>query len=83
MHVEKSVTGARNAVSLTAEDEISPKGAFNIWIVFGEGGLIDVGVRLAKVNLPPRSLPLVECVEVVGQRYVRVEWIRDAREGSA
>lgn len=25
---------------------------------------------------------MVECVEVVGQRYVRVEWIRDTGEGS-
>jgi hypothetical protein len=83
VQVEKRVTGARNAVSLTVEDEISSKGVFDVWIIFGKDGLIDAGVRLAKINLPPRSLPLVECVEVVGQGYVRVEWIGDAGEGSA
>ena len=83
MQVKKRVTGARNAVSLTAEDEISVKEVFEVWVIFGEDGLIDAGVRLAKINLPPRSLPLVECVEVVGQGHVRVEWIGDAGEGSS
>ena len=67
MQVEKRVTGARNAVSLTAEDEVSSEGVFDVWIIFGEDGLIDAGVRLAEIHLPPCSLPLVECVEVVGQ----------------
>ncbi len=83
MQVKKRITGARNAVSFAAEDEISSEGVIDFWIIFGEGGLIDAGARLAKINLPPRRLPLVECVKVVGQGYVRVEWIGDAGEGSA
>jgi hypothetical protein len=59
------------------------KRVFDVWIIFGEDGLIDADVRLAKINPPPRSLPLVECVEVVGQGYVRVGWIGDAGEGGA
>ena len=68
---------------LTAEDEISSKGVFNVWIIFGEDGLIDAGVRLAKINLPLHSI-LVQpsrCIRPMGD--VRVEWIGDATEGSA
>ena len=83
VQIEKRITRAQNAVSITADDEIFSKIVFNVWIIFSEDGLIDPGVRLGKVNLPPRSLPLVEYVEVVGQGYVKVEWIGDTAEGSA
>lgn len=48
-------------------------GVLNRWIIFGKDGLVDAGVWLATINLPPRSLPLIEWVELVGQEYVRVE----------
>ena len=87
MQVEKRVTSELNAVSIAAEDEIIVQGSIQCLDHFGEDGHIDGGVRLAKVNLPPRRILLVECIEVVRQGYVRVkcrvDWRCQSERGSA
>jgi len=80
MHVKEGVTG-RYAVSFTDYDEISPEREFDGWsTTFCRDGRIDAGVRLTKIQLYPCSLPSLQGVEAVGQRYARFEGIEDARE---